>query len=133
MRRVLLLGFLLALAAFVVAAQDANSLDFKMTTPFIVENTRLPAGAYKIRILRDAGILELTADKGEPSVLIDPEPLDTPAGQTNLFFAKYGNKMFLTQIDFPGGVGSKIPMSWEEKSTRKTAGKPMKTAVKPSK
>jgi hypothetical protein len=130
MKYAFLAGLLLILCAVMVSAQN-SSLDFKMTTSFNVENTKLPAGSYTIRVI-DEGALELSNASGAPSILINPDPLDSPSGQANLKFAKYNDRLYLKQIDFPGGMSYWIPMTADEKTTRKKSGKPTQTAVKPN-
>jgi len=130
MKKVFLLGLLMLLAVCIASAQDGNTLRFKMTGPFVVDNTTLPAGSYSIRRMSDEGELELSAASGQPQVLIDADPLETPAGKANVSFAKYGDKMVLKQIDFPDQMSFWIPMSTAEKHHRKTSGgKSTKTSV----
>jgi hypothetical protein len=133
MRKVFLLSFLLMLIVSVVSAQDGNTMKFKASEPFVVDNTTLPAGSYSIHRMSDDGTLELAAAAGQPQVLIEADPLETPAGKANLTFSKYGNKLVLKQIDFPDQMSFWVPMSTTEKHHRKAGGKPTKTTVTPTK
>ena len=134
MKRLVLMSLLLLLAVGLLSAQDGNTLKFKMTESFVVDNTTLPAGSYTIRRMSDEGTLEITAASGQPSELIDADPLDSPAGKANLSFSKYGGKLVLKQIDFPDQMSFWIPMSTAEKHHKKAAGgKSTKTSVTPTK
>lgn len=133
MRRILLLSFLLLLVASFVPAQDGNILKFKTTTPFVVDNTTLPAGSYTIRRMSDEGELELSAAAGAPQVIVEADPMETSSGKANIQFAKYGDKLILKQIDFPDQNSFWVPMSATEKHHRKASGKPTKTSITPTK
>jgi hypothetical protein len=129
MRKLFLLSLLLMLAVCIVSAQDGNTIRFKTTGPFVVDNTTLPAGSYSIRRMSDDGELELSAAAGQPQVVIEADPLETPAGKANVSFSKYGDKLVLKQIDFPDQMSYWIPMSSLEHKHRKASGKPTKTSV----
>jgi hypothetical protein len=131
-KQILLLGLLLILAATLLPAQS-SSIDFKMSTSFIADNTRLPAGSYRIQRLSEDGMMELSSVNGEPSVLLSGEPLETKAGTSNVHFAKYDKKLFLKQIDFPSGDSYWLATSGEERALRKSGAKPTKVTVKPAK
>jgi hypothetical protein len=115
----------LVIGVSAVRAQIVNRVDFKMTQPFTVENTTLPAGRYTIRVVQgsDQGVLEISAPSGQPSVIVavsSASPDSTNSG-AQLFFHRYKNVMALSEV-FPGGgnSGHELPQGHPEKQAAKT-------------
>jgi hypothetical protein len=114
-------------------AQIMNQLDFKMSQPFTVGNTTLPAGSYIIRPVQgtDQMVIEISAASGKPSVWADVNSAqpDGAQGGTHLFFNKYNNVLALSQV-FPGGgnTGYQLVQGHPEKLAAKTE-KPTKQTV----
>ena len=96
----------LTIGVFAGRAQIMNQLDFKMTQPFTVGNTTLPAGGYVIRPVQgtDQMVLEISAASGKPSVMVEVNSAqpDADQGGTELIFNKYNNLLVLSQV-YPGG------------------------------
>ena len=108
-----------------VRAQITNQLDFKMSQPFTVANTTLPAGTYVVTTVQgtEQSVLEISSMNGKPSVMVETNPLqaDTAQSGTHLVFNKYKNVLALSQI-FPGGgnQGYQLIQGHPEKLAAKT-------------
>jgi hypothetical protein len=64
---VLALG-VLTIGVLAGRAQIANQLEFKVSQPFTVGNTTLPAGSYIVRpFSEEPGLLEIASASGKPS------------------------------------------------------------------
>jgi hypothetical protein len=87
-------------------AQITNQLDFKVSQPFTVANTTLPAGSYTVRPVQgtEGAVVEISSESGHPSVMVDTVSAQPDGGQSgsHLVFNKYKNVLALSQI-FPGG------------------------------
>jgi hypothetical protein len=114
-------------------AQIMNQLDFQMSQPFTVANTKLPAGSYIIRPVAGAGqtVLEILSVSGQPTVMVDVDSAqpDSTHGGSHLVFNKYSNVLALSQI-FPGGgnTGYQLVQGHPEKMAAKTE-QPTKQSV----
>ena len=134
---VLALG-ILAIGVFTSQAQIMNQLDFKMSQPFTVANTTLPAGSYVIRPVGGAGetVLEILSASGQPAVMVDVESAqpDSAQGGSHLNFNKYKNVLALSQI-FPGGgnTGYQLIQGHPEKLAAKTESPTKQTVASTSK
>jgi hypothetical protein len=123
----------LTIGVFAGRAQIMNQLDFKMSQPFTVGNTTLPAGSYVIRPVggTDQMVIEISAASGKPSVWAEVNSAQPDAAQsgTQLLFNKYNNVLALSQI-FPGGgnTGYQLVQGHPEKLAAKTE-KPTKQTV----
>lgn len=124
---------MLTIGVFAGLAQITNQLDFKMTQPFTVGNTTLPAGSYIIRPVSgsDQMVIEITTATGKPSVMAEVNSAQPDAAQsgTQLIFNKYSKVLALSQI-FPGGgnTGYQLAVGHPEKLAAKTE-KPTKQTV----
>jgi hypothetical protein len=124
---------IVTIGVMVVSAQIVTELDFKMTQPFTVGNTTLPAGSYVIRPVTgtDQSVIEISAASGKPTVMVEAE-LVQPAGAqggSQLIFNKYNKVLALSQV-FPGGgsSGYQLTQGHPEKLAAKTE-KPTKQTV----
>src|SRR5271170_2338919 len=61
---------ILAIGVFVVRAQITAQLTFKMSQPFTVGDTALPAGRYVVTSVSNR-LFQIAAASGKPSVLAD--------------------------------------------------------------
>jgi len=130
---VLLAMGILTIGVFAGRAQIVGQVDFKMTQPFTVENTTLPAGSYAIRAVQgtDQSVIQIAAVSGEPSVLVEVSSAQPNASQSGsqLVFNKYNHVLALSQV-FPGGgnAGYQLVVGHPEKLAAKTE-KPTKQTV----
>jgi len=114
-------------------AQIINQVDFKMSEPFTVANTTLPAGSYIIRPVEgtDQSVLEIASGTGHHSVMVEAETAQPDAAQTSshLVFNKYKNVLALSEV-FPSGgnAGYQLVQGHPEKLAAKTE-KPTKQTV----
>jgi hypothetical protein len=114
-------------------AQILNQVDFKMSEPFTVANTTLPAGSYIIRPVAgtDSMVLEIVSANGHPAVMVDANSAQTDSAQSgsHLVFNKYHNVLALSQV-FPGGgnTGYQLAQGHPEQLAAK-AEKPTKQTV----
>lgn len=129
---VLALG-LLTVGALSGRAQIINQLDFKMTQPFTVGNTTLPAGSYIVKPVSgtEQAVLEIRSANGHPTVMVDvnsAQPDGAESG-TQLLFNKYNNVLALSEI-FPGNgnTGYQLVQGHPEKLAAKSQ-KPTKQSV----
>ena len=126
------LGFLMIVLS-VSDAQIMNQVDFKMSAPFTVANTTLPAGSYIIRPVQgtDSTVIDIVSATGHHSVMVEAESAQPDAAQTgsHLVFNKYKNVLALSQV-FPGGgnPGYQVVQGHPEQLAAKTE-KPTKQTV----
>ena len=124
---------LLTIGVSVGRAQITNQLDFKVSQPFTVANTSLPAGSYTIKPVTgtDQSVIVISAASGKPSVMVEVDSAqpESPQGASHLVFNKYSNVLALSQV-FPGGgaAGYQLPQGHPEKLAAKTE-KPTKETV----
>lgn len=106
-------------------AQIMNQLDFKISQPFTVANTTLPAGSYVIRPVSgvDQTVIEIASADGHHTVMVDTEAAqpEQPQAASYLVFNKYKNVFALSQI-FPGGgnTGYRLVQGHPEQLAAKT-------------
>jgi hypothetical protein len=116
---------ILTIGVFAVRAQITTQLTFKMSQPFTVGNTTLPAGSYVVTPVPETeqSIIQIAAASGKPSVLADVNFVSPDASQpgSHLVFNKYKNVVALSQI-FPGGgnQGYELLQGHPEKLAAKT-------------
>jgi hypothetical protein len=128
---VLALG-MLTIGALAARAQITNQVDFKVSQPFTVANTTLPAGNYIVKPLsEEPGLLEIANASGKPSVIVETDSAQPAAGQSGcyLVFNRYKSLLALSQI-FPGAgnTGYQLVQGHPEKLAAKTE-KPTKQNV----
>jgi hypothetical protein len=93
------IGLLCLTFAMPAAAQIANSLNFKTTFPFTVNNTRMAAGTYSVR-QGGQGVLTIQDASGKHTVLAQYTPMtaDTPHTSSDVTFNRYGSSEFLNML-----------------------------------
>ena len=128
---VLALG-VLTIGVLADRAQITSQLDFKMSQPFTVTNTTLPAGNYIVKPFSgEQVLLEIANASGKPIVIVEGEPAQPDAAQSGsyLVFNRYKSLLALSQI-FPGGgnMGYQLVQGHLEKQAAKTE-KPTKQSV----
>ena len=107
-------------------AQLTTKVSFTTTSPFVVEKTTLPAGAYTIRPFSDdPDAYELTSSTGH-SVIFNCEN-SGEATKNELTFHRYGSMLYLKQIS-AGGAACFVPAGPAEKQAKKS-GKPTKETI----
>jgi hypothetical protein len=131
-RLVVLAVGVLTIGVMAGQAQITSQLDFKMSQPFTVANTTLPAGNYIVRPFSgEQVLLEIANASGKPIVIVEAEPAQPGAGQSgsHLVFNRYKNLLVLSQI-FPGGgnTGYQLVQGHLEKQAAQTE-KPTKESV----
>ena len=86
---------------------------YKIPFSFNAEGVELASGKYTVS---QAGLQSgmLRSDHGE-AILFITAPLSSKPGLAHLTFYKYANRYFLRQVSDDGGMGSKIPLSREER------------------
>jgi hypothetical protein len=123
-RLVLLALGVLTIGVVADRAQITDQLDFKVSQPFTVANTTLPAGNYIVRPFSgEQVLLEIANASGKPIVIVEAEPAQPDAAQsgTYLVFNRYKSLLALSQI-FPGGgnMGYQLVQGHPEKQAAKT-------------
>ena len=92
-----------------------GTLEVKVPFTFVVQNTTLPAGTYRISTpdLSAPEVLKIQRQGSTSSVFVLTELAERPAGQqpkAELVFNKMGNTEFLTQVwSDESGQGNLIP------------------------
>ncbi len=121
---------LLTFGAIFAQAQITDQMKFKMTQPFTVGNTTLPAGSYVIRNVSGSDHSMIEISGGKLSVMVQTDAINDPekAG-SHLVFNKYHNVLALTQV-FPGNgaQGYQIEQGQPEKAAAKSE-QPTKQSV----
>lgn len=108
-------------SALPVMAQIVNGVDFTTSFPFYAQNTRLPAGSYKIsQPDNDDDTLLIQSIDGKYAVFVDfvPTQSEQPHSQSDVTFHKYGNVDYLNRIWI---VGQNYGMKVEATKTEKKA------------
>jgi len=115
-----------------VRAQTTNSIEFKVSSPFVAGNAKLPAGTYTIRQDADDQLeWEISNDTKAISAFLptDPVSMTSPNQKTEVTFQKYGNTLVLKEIWITGlSNGFSVQSSYAEKKAAK-AGSPTKVPV----
>ena len=93
------IGSLCLMFAMPVTAQIANSLSFTTTFPFMVNDTKMPAGTYAVR-QNDQGILTIQDSSGKHNALAQFTPMtaDTAHTSSDVTFNRYGSTEFLNML-----------------------------------
>ena len=93
------IGLLCLTSAMPATAQIANSLSFRTTFPFTVNNTKMAAGTYEVR-QNGQGVLKISDSSGAHSVLVEYTPMtaDTPHASSDVTFNRYGGAEFLNML-----------------------------------
>jgi hypothetical protein len=132
LKSILLMACLALMMAGLVSAQSQGSgrLNFTAASAFVVGNTTLPAGSYKIRPTDDTNLFEITAASGQPSVMFEVSDSDVIGGnkKTEVNFSKYGDHLILKNfmVQNENSMFTVVTSFVERKS--KAAGKPTKVA-----
>jgi hypothetical protein len=93
------IGLLCLTFAMPATAQIANSLSFTTTFPFMVNDTKMPAGSYEVR-QNDQGVLTIQDSSGKHSALAQFTPMtaDSPHTSSDVTFNRYGSTEFLNML-----------------------------------
>lgn len=109
----------IALATAAVSAHAQNRLTVSADIPFefMVGDTKLPAGSYRVRAMSDGGdVLLISNDNGKGSVLrLSKEIRDDNHKGVSLVFHRYGDQSFLSVV-WTGQTGQAINKSRRQKS-----------------
>jgi hypothetical protein len=132
-RLFVLLGLLCSFAVprIVAQLQAPNGVDFKVTSPFVVQNVTFPAGTYNVKPSQDDIEMLILSSSDGHSAFFPCEPAEAinPAAKTELTFYRYGSSLYLKQIWVKGSTdGCSIASGPAEKKDRKS-GKPTKETV----
>ncbi len=99
----------LSLAMTGSLAWAADSASVKVPFTFFVNNTKLPAGTYDIRVRgEEDNFVSIQNTKGGAPIfaLVEERPGDNGAGLSNVVFDKAANgKTYLSEIHIPGEDG----------------------------
>jgi hypothetical protein len=132
----ILLCFLMGVGTATASAQLIGALEVNVPHPFFVNNTKLPAGKYMVRLLDDiesANMMEIQTVDGRTKVMFDTEdaqPKKEPRAN-KLVFNKIGNDYFLSHIWLDGDtyVGYELEKSKLEKKLEASGAKAEKHEV----
>jgi hypothetical protein len=93
------IGLLCLTFSMPATAQIANSLNFRTSFPFTVNNTKMAAGSYSVR-QNDQGFLTIQDSSGAHTVLAQYTPMraDTPHASSDVTFNRYGSTEFLNAL-----------------------------------
>ncbi len=129
MRNIFLLALVLCGLAFVALppahAQIAREIDTDIPFSFFVQETRLPAGKYTLRMLHDTnlGIMEIRSADDKVSVMfevVDSQAESAPMN-SEIIFKRYGKNEYLSKIYDAGNKhGSRVPMTRSELNLQKS-------------
>ena len=109
-------------AATAASAQIESDATVVANIPyaFIVRDTTLPAGKYKIKVAdeNEPNVLEIRSANGRTAVLVDTENTGPTraAGKSELVFDRVGDEYFLSQVFVAGdSSGNQLPKSRMER------------------
>jgi hypothetical protein len=119
------MGLMSVLCAIPSMAQIDNGVTFDAPSAFYAGNAKMPAGSYRLtQPVTDAHLLLLESADGSHSVFVEYEVVssDTPHGQSDVTFNKYGKVDFLNAIWIQGRNSEMqvVPSKFEQ-NTAKTA------------
>jgi hypothetical protein len=101
LRRLVVASILVPTGAVPATAQIQNGMTFTTSFPFYVENTRMPAGTYRIS-QTDIDVHELLIESpdGKYSAFIDfiPTHAEQPHKNSDVTFRKYGSVDYLNRV-----------------------------------
>jgi len=110
---------------FPAMAQIVNGLDFTTSFPFYAENTKMPAGSYKVTPVDfDSSTLLIESADGKYSAFVDfiPTHAEQPHRQGDVTFHKYGNVDYLNRLWIDGQqYGMKVVPTKSEKKAAASA------------
>jgi len=122
---VVMMAVLVMGASLPVMAQIDNGLDFTTTFPFYAQNTKMPAGAYKVTQADfDQSTLLIQSMDGKYSAFVDfiPTRAEQPHKQSDVTFHKYGNVEYLNRLWVEGQrYGMKLETTKSEKKAAAAA------------
>ena len=113
----LILATTFILFATASTARADERLIANVPFPFVVGDTRLPAGRYIVKVVsEDLHIWAITSDKGHgghQSVLVDTIPAWSPRTPTTpeLVFDRFENQYFLARVAPDGEDPREIPLT----------------------
>lgn len=115
-----------------IAQLDTGGLAFTTSFPFYAQNTKLPAGSYKITQTDvDANMLLIESTDGKYSAFVDfiRTHAEQPHKQSDVTFHKYGSVDYLNRIWVEGQrFGMRLEVTKVEKKVA-AAGAPAEHAV----
>src|ERR1700692_4047448 len=100
-----LMALLSAMYAIPVSAQIVNKVTFDAPSAFYAGNAKMPAGSYTVTQPNvDDNLLLIENASGSHSAFVEyvVAPSNTPQGQTDVIFNKYGNVEILGAIRIQG-------------------------------
>ena len=100
-----LMALLSAMYAIPMSAQIVNKVTFDAPSAFYAGNAKMPAGSYTVTQPNvDDNLLLIENASGSHSAFVEyvVAPSNTPQGQTDVTFNKYGNVEFLGAIRIQG-------------------------------
>jgi hypothetical protein len=98
--------------------QIIGDLEAKVPFPFHVDDTKFPAGEYRIHVLDDGdpSAMEISRADGTTSALFQVQNTDASRASDNTEFNRYGNRYFLAKLFEPGSSnGNQVAESRYEK------------------
>jgi hypothetical protein len=111
---------------FPARAQIDNGLDFTTTFPFYVQNSKMPAGSYRVTQTDvDINSLLIQSTDGRYSAFLEFMPTRSAEAhrQTDVTFHKYGNVEYLDRLWVEGQrYGMKVDPTRAEKKAATTSG-----------
>jgi hypothetical protein len=118
--------FVLLMAGIVPAkAQIVGEVDFTTTFPFYAQNTKLPAGSYRVTaaVVENAFLIE--SMDGHHSVFVDylPTQSEQPHKQSDVTFHTYGDVEYMNRLWVQGqNTGMQVePNKLERKAAASAA------------
>jgi hypothetical protein len=119
------MGLLLLLPVMPLTAQIDNGVDFTTSFPFFANDTKLPAGSYKIRQFGiDTSTLLIQSKDGAHAAFLDIIPTESaqPHSHSDVTFLKDGDTEVLYRIWVEGQeYGMKVdPTKAEKKAAANT-------------
>lgn len=131
---VIALGVLISGGLFTAHAQLIGQMDVDIPFSFYVQQTKLPAGAYVLKMLGDSDlqVLEISSADNKVSVLAEVEDshTDKDPDTSYLIFNRYGKNEYLSKIFYVGTQeGNKIIMTRSELKLQKSGMKAKQHSV----
>jgi hypothetical protein len=131
-RTLIALAGVLSIGLGMASAQVMTPLRFTVNSPFYVENTQLPAGAYEILPTTETNLLQMRSLGGNAGVFFRTAEAGNQAlpQRSEVMFDKFGKTMVLSSIVVAGQwdasqtMGSKV-----ERGAREASAAPAKIAA----
>lgn len=122
---VVAMGVLIAGGLFTLDAQITREMNADIPFSFYVQQTKLPAGAYVLRMVEDSDLnaMEISSADGKVTVFAEVEAsqADKTPNAPYLVFNRYGKNEYLSKIfDVGTPEGSKIVTTRSELKLQKS-------------